>query len=169
LKGIVTNSKKLAASVQAVAEQLKIAAVWNGSRESVDGAKDNYVYEILCYLHIAKAAKSGFNLQIGGRTERLRDGTSVARWPKKPGKKLNFSYFRLFEKSQPAESFQLCPGVKIADKHGKYRAPDVNLLSGGALDPPDYGQLQACWDAKYSIKPGVPVPDVAVSDFGYTF
>ena len=165
----MTNSKKLAQNVQAVAERLRIAAVWNGSRDAVDVCKDHYLYEILCYFHIAKDAKMGFHILISGRTDMLKDGSSVARWPKKPGKKSNFSFLRLRAKNQKNESFQLCPGIEVIDKHGKTRAPDANLLCQNAPDQPKHEHLRACWDAKYSIKPTSPVSDVAVSDFVYTF
>lgn len=165
----MTTSKKLVRSVQAVAAKLQLAGVWNGSRRAVDASKDHYVYELLCYFHIAEAAKVAFTLRLAGRVDSPRNGSLVARWPKKPGKKTNFSFLWLQDSNGPHGCFQLCPGIEIVDKHGKTRAPDGNLLCKDAPNEPTYEHLRACWDAKYSEKLGSSVPDTAVSDFVYTF
>jgi hypothetical protein len=146
-----------------------VAGVWNGSHQAVDANKDHYVYELLCYFHIAEAARVAFTLRLAGRLGSPRDGAPVARWPKKPGKKTNFSFLCLHEINGYRQRFQLCPGIEVQDKHGKSRAPDGNLLCGDAPDEPTYKHLHACWDAKYSERPGSSIPDTAVSDFAYTF
>jgi len=124
---------------------------------------------LLCYFHIAICASGTFKCTIVGKLEKPRVGKTKVRWPKKPGLKANFSYLSLSNKNGVTEIFQLCPGIKITDIHGKDRAPDVNLLTASAPDKPDYSHLNACWDAKHTNRVGTRLPDTAVSDFVFTY
>ena len=163
------DSARFARAVRKVARSLKSAAVWNGTKEAVDGCADDYVFEMLCYFKSAQIAKKAYRLSIAGKTEKDSKGRLLAIWPKKPGYKANFSYFNLSDETTGNVAFQLCPGIRIADIHGKDRAPDVNLLSGSAPISPTHVDLKACWDAKYCSDPTKRMPDTMVSDFIHTF
>ena len=163
----MTTPRELAASLKEVAARLKTAAVWNGTGLAVDAKTDDYVYELLCYFKAATAAMAGFRLEIAGYVGKAKSGKIQARWPKSPGLKANFSYIRLLNGQQ--ERFQLCPGIRIADIHGKDRAPDISLQTAGAPAGPTHSHLVGVWDAKYTAAKGSRVPDVAVADFAYTF
>lgn len=166
----MSSSLELTRDLKAVAAKLKTAAVWSGTGLAVDAVQDDYLYELLCYFCAAVAAGSGFRLRIAGATGTARSGRLAAKWPKKPGKKANFSYISLLDLNTGThEQFQLCPGVKVADFHGKARAPDINLLSAGAPSEPTYSHMAGMWDAKYTAVKEARVPDVAVADFAYTF
>ena len=122
----MSSSLELVRSLKRAAAKLRTAAVWNGTGLAVDAQRDDYLYELLCYFHAAAAAKAGFRLKIAGAAATTRNGKRAAKWPKKPGNKVNFSYISLLDgKSGSHEQFQLCPGVKVTDTHGKARAPDI--------------------------------------------
>jgi hypothetical protein len=163
----MNDARRIARELREAAARLKSAAVWKGSDLAVDAAKDSYVFELLCYFNVALAAKERFAVSLDGKLESRKGGKFVARWPKSPGHKGNFSYLRL--KSEAGNEYQLCPGIEIEDKHGKSRAPDVNLLAGSAGSSPSYRDLLACWDAKYSENTAAPLADQAVADFIYTY
>ena len=163
----MTSPRELTASLRNVAAKLKTAAVWNGTGLAVDAKTDDYVYELLCYFQAATAAMAGFNLEIAGAIGKSKSGKNAAKWPKKPGLKANFSYIRLLNGQQ--ERFQLCPGIRVTDIHGKDRAPDISLQLAGAPAEPTHSHLVGVWDAKYTTTKGSRVPDVAVADFVYTF
>jgi hypothetical protein len=55
------------------------------------------------------------------------------------------------------------------DRHGKRRAPDINLLGANAAEDPSYLHLCAMWDAKYVQDETRRLADTAVSDFVITF
>lgn len=165
----MTNSRTLVTRLQHVAAKLKIAAVWNGTGLAVDAARDDYLYEIYCYFRAALVAATTFQLEVSGAIGKTRRGKAVARWPKKPGKKRNFSYLSLHDKNGKGERFQLCPGVRVNDMHGKDRAPDIILLAAGAPESPTYIHVRAIWDAKYTSTPGVRLPDTQVADFIFTY
>jgi len=166
----MSSSRDLTRNLKQIAAKLKTAAVWNGTGLAVDAEQDDYLYELLCYFRAAVAAGSGFRLEIAGATETNRNGRRAARWPKKPGKKANFSYISLLDSKTGAhEQFQLCPGVKVRDLHGKDRAPDISLLLANAPPQPIYSHVAGVWDAKYTASEEARVPDVAVADFVYTF
>ena len=164
----MANPKSLVRALREVAEKLGKAAVWNGSGLAVDAKRDNYVFELLCYFTLGViAADAGYALQIEGTTAGWR-GKVVARWPKGPGFKKKFSYLKLTSLSGSGPGFQLCPGIEIVDKHGKARAPDINLLNENASMTPGYADLLGCWDAKYSTHASSPLRDEAVADFIHT-
>lgn len=163
------TSTSMVAKLKAAAAELKKAAKWNGSRLAVDANSDNYVYELLCYFHVALAAKDCFDIQVAGYIVNGPRKKRVATWPKSPGMKQNFSFLQLTEAHTQNASFQLCPGIKVTDKNGKKRAPDINLLSGNAPDQPTHQNLLACWDAKHRSNPLVRLSDTDVSDFVYTY
>lgn len=150
--------------VRKIASALKQAAVWHGSALPVDATKADYLYELRCYFLAANAARKDFVVKHHGS----KKSPKHARWPKKPGKKANFSFLMLKHKSAAAASYQLCPGITVTDIHGKGRAPDINLLTGGCSDEPTYAELLGCWDAKYVSDPKARVPDTCISDFVYT-
>ena len=164
----MSSSRELAKDVKKIAEALGKAAVWNRSKKSVDMLKDDYLFELLCFFTLVKRVKSKFGLKLAGNVATV-GGKRSALWPKKPGLKKNFSFFLLRDSVTKTEVFQLCPGIKILDKNNKCRAPDVNLLSGGAPDNLTYAHLVACWDAKHTQNDKSRLPDVAVSDFVYTY
>ena len=166
----MSTALDLVRNLKQAAAKLKTAAVWNGTGLAVDAKRDDYIYELLCYFRAADAAGSGFGLKIAGATATTRNGRRAAKWPKKPGKKANFSYISLRDfKSGSHEQFQLCPGVKVTDIHGKARAPDISLLLAGAPAEPTCSHVAGVWDAKYTASEDARVPDVAVADFVYTF
>lgn len=162
----MTASAQLARELSTVANQLRKASLWNGAMEPVDVVKDDFVYELLCYFRVAVAASTAFSVAMAGSIKQLPSGEVLALWPKKPGKKVNFSYLSLRDGTS-TEQFQLCPGIRITDQDGKDRAPDINLLGANAPSNPHRGHLLCCWDAKYTVKSG-PLSDVAVSDFVFT-
>ena len=53
--------------------------------------------------------------------------------------------------------------------HGKDRAPDMIVLHGGAPSQPTHLHVLAFWDAKYTATPHSRLPDIAVSDFIFTY
>jgi hypothetical protein len=166
----MTSSLDLVRNLKRAAARLKTAAIWNGTGLAVDAKRDDYLYELLCYFRAAGATKSGFRLQIAGAIATAPNGRPAAKWPKKPGKKANFSYISLLDgESGSHEQFQLCPGVKVTDIHGKARAPDILLLSAGAPADPSSSHVVGIWDAKYTASKDSRVPDVAIADFVYTF
>jgi hypothetical protein len=165
----MSSTKTFVKQLKAVAASLKTAAVWNGTSLAVDANKDDYVYELLCYFKIAVSASNACGCSIKGKVDAPVGGKKRARWPKKPALKKNFSYISLSVQSSGVEVFQLCPGIMVDDKHGKARAPDVNLLTAGAPDSPSYKCLCACWDAKHTNQEGSRLPDTAVSDFVFTY
>jgi hypothetical protein len=165
----VSDSKELVRRLRKVAENLRKAAVWNGSGLAVDATKDDYLYELLCYFQLAVLSASKFNVRIAGAVGTSKAGVSFAKWPKKSGYKTNFSYLSIEQAAGKAEIFQLCPGIRIRDIHGKNRAPDIILLSAGAPGRPTFQHVLACWDAKYTSRPESRLPDTAVSDFIFTF
>jgi hypothetical protein len=165
----MNKSRQLASALKVISKNLKLAAVWNTSKDAVDGYSSDYLYENLCLLSAAAAVKGAFTLSLDGKVVVDVKGRTIALWPKKPGHKTNFSYFVLSASHAHVESFQLCPGIRVTDIHGKDRAPDVNLLEGDAPDVPSHFHLKACWDAKYSTNETRRLPDNEVSDFIHTF
>ena len=166
----MTSSLDLVRALKRAADRLKTAAVWNGTGLAVDVERDDYLYELLCFFRAAAAAGAGYRLKISGATTTARNGRPAARWPKKPGNKANFSYLSLLNRQTGSqEQFQLCPGVKVTDTHGKARAPDITLQLAGTPAEPTCSSLAAIWDAKYTASKESRVPDVAVADFAYTF
>lgn len=163
------KSRELSKRLIEIAAELKRAATWNGSGLAVDATGDPFLYELLCYFHVALKASENYTVRVDGRTGTSKGGKLAALWPKKPGLKRNFSYLRLTPKSNvPQPSFQLCPGIKIEDRHQKQRAPDINLMRGDTPSTPTYTHLLLCWDAKYTGRAGSRLADDAVSDFIFT-
>lgn len=163
----MADTRALARELREVAKKLEKAAVWKGSKLAVDAATDSFVYELLCYFHIALAAAAHFEIRVAGLDKSSGVAKPIARWPKSPGHKQNFSYFHLM--SQSDDKYQLCPGINIKDKYNKLRAPDVNLLKGDSHSSPLWKDLLACWDAKFSSHDTKPLKDKEVADFIYTY
>ncbi|WP_420955676.1 hypothetical protein ACNSZH_04130 [Burkholderia gladioli] len=89
-------------------------------------------------------------------------------WPKGPALKCNFSYARITPKAGGAHQYDLNPGIKISDRYGKLRAPDISITEKTGDATPAFGQVTAIWDAKFSERAGSPIGDTNVSDFLYT-
>jgi hypothetical protein len=121
----------------------------------------------LCYLAVAVAATNHFKAVLTLR-KHAQSGKLAPLFPKKPGYKKNFSLLTLKDPNGHVE-FELCPGVWITDRHGKRRAPDINLLCGNASDSPDHAELRGIWDAKYVYDEVKRLADTDVADFVYTF
>ncbi len=176
----MSASTILVGQLKAIAVELKKAAVWNGTSLAVDAATDDFLFELYCYFQMAIWQKKKYVIRVAGnvtppkkaKKQAFNSGKAnlkdEAHWPKKPALKTNFSYLSLKLKNG-SEAYQLCPGIRVTDKHGKDRAPDINLLVSNASDTPTYSDLCGCWDAKYTSKSNRPLPDIAVSDFIYTF
>lgn len=152
-----------------VSRKLKKAANWNGTTLHVDAKCDSFVYELTCYFRAATSVSNSYGVQVAGKLLRSGSGHVKARWPMGPGKKSNFSFLHILDDSNGTVAYQLCPGVNVADRHGKDRAVDINLLKHSTGDNPKYRDLLGVWDAKHSIKPSSRLPDSAVSDFVFTF
>ena len=165
----MSNAKDMVRRLKTVASQVKSAATWNGSLLPVDATKDDYIYELYCYFDLAVVASAHFGLRVSGEFDINHNGKRAAKWPKKPANKKNYSYLSLREPVAGDEIFQLCPGIKVQDRHGKARAPDINLLWAAAPDEPSHAHAVAIWDAKYTCKIGTRLPDTAVSDFFVTY
>jgi hypothetical protein len=165
----MSSAKELVRRLRSVASQVKSAATWNGSLLPVDATKNDYIYELYCFFRLATAASPHFCIRVSGTIDIAGTGKRAAKWPKKPANKKNYSYLSLQESRSKNEVFQLCPGIKINDIHGKARAPDLNLLIAGAPEEPGHADVVSMWDAKFTSKQGSRLPDTAVSDFLFTY
>ena len=161
------NDLDLVRRVHQLGNALKRAAQWQGSSIEVDSAKDDFVYELLCYVSAALAAAIHFKTELILRPH-PKSKKMVPLFPKKPGHKKNFSLLLLRRPDSKVE-FELCPGIVVEDRHGKRRAPDINLLCANAPADPKHIHLCAMWDAKYVRDDSQRVADTAVSDFVVTF
>ena len=64
---------------------------WQGSSIEVDGAKDDFVFELLFYLTVAVESSTHFSATLILRPL-SKSGPSVPLFPGKPGHKKNFSF-----------------------------------------------------------------------------
>jgi hypothetical protein len=161
------SDRDLVRRVRKLGDALEKAAEWQGSLIEVDGAKDYFVYELLCYASAALAATTHFKVTLVLRPH-PKSKKLVSLFPRKPGCKKNFSLL-LLKGSGDQIVFQLCPGIFVEDRHGKRRAPDINLLAADAAEDPAYLHLLAMWDAKHIRDQTQRLADTAVSDFVVTF
>jgi hypothetical protein len=146
--------------LRAVKHTLADAAVWS-THAAVDTGQDSYVFEFLCFLNLCAELEAGHELEVVTRKKK-------AVWPKGPALKCNFSYARITPKAGGAHEYDLNPGIKISDRYGKLRAPDISITEKTGDATPAFGQVTAIWDAKFSERAGSPIGDTNVSDFLYT-
>ncbi|WP_160639514.1 hypothetical protein [Burkholderia sp. ISTR5] len=146
--------------LRAVKHTLADAAVWS-THAAVDTDQDSYVFEFLCFLNLCAELEVGHELEVVTRKKK-------AVWPKGPALKCNFSYARITPKAGGAHEYDLNPGIKISDRYGKLRAPDISITERTGDATPAFGQITAIWDAKFSERAGSPIGDTNVSDFLYT-
>ncbi|WP_186206468.1 hypothetical protein [Burkholderia gladioli] len=146
--------------LRAVKHTLADAAVWS-THAAVDTGQDSYVFEFLCFLNLCAELEAGHELEVVTRKKK-------AVWPKGPALKCNFSYARITPKAGRAHEYDLNPGIKISDRYGKLRAPDISITEKTGDATPAFGQVTAIWDAKFSERAGSPIGDTNVSDFLYT-
>ncbi|MEK6367262.1 MAG: hypothetical protein V4803_15140 [Burkholderia gladioli] len=146
--------------LRAVKHTLADAAVWS-THAAVDTDQDSYVFEFLCFLNLCAELEVGHELEVVTRKKK-------AVWPKGPALKCNFSYARITPKAGGAHEYDLNPGIKISDRYGKLRAPDISITEKTGDATPAFGQVTAIWDAKFSERAGSPIGDTNVSDFLYT-
>ncbi|WP_186052235.1 hypothetical protein [Burkholderia gladioli] len=146
--------------LRAVKHTLADAAVWS-THAAVDTDQDSYVFEFLCFLNLCAELEVGHELEVVTRKKK-------AVWPKGPALKCNFSYARITPKAGGAHEYDLNPGIKISDRYGKLRAPDISITERTGDATPAFGQVTAIWDAKFSERAGSPIGDTNVSDFLYT-
>ncbi|WP_186097209.1 hypothetical protein [Burkholderia gladioli] len=146
--------------LRAVKHTLADAAVWS-THAAVDTDQDSYVFEFLCFLNLCAELEVGHELEVVTRKKK-------AVWPKGPALKCNFSYARITPKAGGTYEYDLNPGIKISDRYGKLRAPDISITEKTGDATPAFGQVTAIWDAKFSERAGSPIGDTNVSDFLYT-
>ncbi|MGZ0005232.1 hypothetical protein [Burkholderia gladioli] len=146
--------------LRAVKHTLADAAVWS-THAAVDTDQDSYVFEFLCFLNLCAELEVDHELEVVTRKKK-------AVWPKGPALKCNFSYARITPKAGGAHQYDLNPGIKISDRYGKLRAPDISITEKTGDATPAFGQVTAIWDAKFSERAGSPIGDTNVSDFLYT-
>ncbi|WP_186034851.1 hypothetical protein [Burkholderia gladioli] len=146
--------------LRAVKHTLADAAVWS-THAAVDTDQDSYVFEFLCFLNLCAELEVGHELEVVTRKKK-------AVWPKGPALKCNFSYARITPKAGGTHEYDLNPGIKISDRYGKLRAPDISITEKTGDATPAFGQVTAIWDAKFSERAGSPIGDTNVSDFLYT-
>ncbi|WP_186061485.1 hypothetical protein [Burkholderia gladioli] len=146
--------------LRAVKHTLADAAVWS-THAAVDTGQDSYVFEFLCFLNLCAELEVGHELEVVTRKKK-------AVWPKGPALKCNFSYARITPKAGGTHEYDLNPGIKISDRYGKLRAPDISITEKTGDATPAFGQVTAIWDAKFSERAGSPIGDTNVSDFLYT-
>jgi hypothetical protein len=154
--------------VKTVSQKLRRACRWAGSMADVDADEDDFLYEILCYLTLAKESLAAHELILVARplSSKVKP---VARWPRKPGKKQNFSYLKLHDASIGTHIYDLCPGIRIVDREHKERSPDVSLTVPTGDTTPEYHHVRGVWDAKFRLNAAHRIDDTEVSDFVFTF
>lgn len=161
------NSRKLIKQLRAVAKDVKKAAEWTGSRLAVDGAKDPYVYELLCYLTLCKEIAPHFKLKLVAKYDPTTR-KQTANWPRSPGLKEKHSYFTLHDQAGGCH-FELCPGIKVLDQYGQHRAADINLLRPSTAPHPTHKDVHGVWDAKYRVEATRRVSGPELFDFVLTY
>ncbi len=133
----------------------------------MDGDKDHYVYELLCYLALCKQVTGHYRIRLVPRDD-PKTHKRTAKWPRSPGLKEKHSYFTLHDQTGQCQ-FELCPGIKVMDKYGIHRAADINLLRGSASPQPTFRDVYGIWDAKYRIKATARIDGPEFADFVYTY
>jgi hypothetical protein len=161
------NSRTLIRQLRDVAKHVKNAAEWKGSGFAVDGAKDHYVYELLCYLTLCKEVAQHFKLKLVARYD-PKTKKPTANWPKSPGRKEKHSYFRLQDQANHCH-FELCPGIKVADQYDQDRAADINLLRPSDSLHPTHTDVCGIWDAKYRVEATRRIEGPELFDFVLTY
>ncbi|MEX3630307.1 MAG: hypothetical protein VB138_13475 [Burkholderia sp.] len=127
----------------------------------MDTDQDSYVFEFLCFLSLCVELEVDHELEVVPRKKKVA-------WPKGPALKCNFSYTKITPKAGGTHQYDLNPGIKISDRYGKLRAPDISITARTGDATPAFGQVTAIWDAKFSEHADSPIGDTNVSDFLYT-
>ena len=100
---------------------------------------ESFLFEMKILLELLYALK-----QAGWTIDIERPGGEI-RFVRAPAKKSTASYFRI---SKDGTTRQITQGTKVADRHGKERAPNICLQAGMAGMAPTYQDVLALWDAK---------------------
>ncbi|MEO9533657.1 MAG: hypothetical protein ABJG68_01560 [Crocinitomicaceae bacterium] len=147
--------------IKTFAKAIKKAAKWNDSGDTLlhiethktDKKKREYIYEFFCYIRILKDLKANYEIEF------IKGGTGGSQFPKAPGLKKNFPFFRLTNKTDGTDQFDYCAGIKVKGKAKEYSAPDISFILDDKLNDPDYTKIKMLHDAKYKHSAKAKVSD----------
>lgn len=153
------HDKNLINQVRKSAALLRIAGSWVNSGLPLN-LEDDFVFELYVLFRLI--------IDLGNTYEVKYDpgiGNKMNKFPQKPANKQGRPKFEVYRKSDGVLLWQICTGTKIADIHGKKRAPDISFQSAQASDTPSYSQIELIWDAKYRKNSGDAITDHEFSSF----
>lgn len=105
------------------------------------------IYEFYCLLRVLEDLKKNYKIEL------INNPKNDKVFPQAPGKKENYTYFKLSIKSDPSSGFQVCFGTKIALSKvvGKFIAPDISFqILASPLNPTESDVL-LIMDPKYKF------------------
>ncbi len=125
---------------------------WDSSGEcfgyfnSLSTYKPDRIYEFLCMMKILEDLSHKNNIKIISR-----DKSKNLKFPKSPGKKINYSYFIIESKEDLKKKYQLCLGTEVllSDAPDSPIAPDITFQNIESTDAPNESMVEMVFDAKY--------------------
>jgi len=143
------------------ARTLAEAATWAKSQLPLK-VNDDFLYEIYILFELLHDLKNQYAIKyIEGR------GDTRHHFPRKPALKSGRPRFEVLDKRSQHTLWQICAGTRIADIHGKDRAPDLSFQSPDAGDAPGYTEVIMIWDAKYKTDDRTRITMAELSEFGW--
>lgn len=132
-------------------DAIKDLSQWRGSKEVfgyIDGDPGNkvdYIYEFYCGMCLLKDLSKQHRI-----VAHKRNGKIV--FPKKPGAKANYSYFKIYDKGGAKLLNQFCFGTKIfiSGSPSTNFSSDLSIQKDNASDIPSDKDVVIILDAKYS-------------------
>lgn len=103
------------------------------------------IYEFYCLLRILEDLAPNYNVEM------VNNPKNDQVFPQAPGKKENYSYFKLRLKSKLDSEFQICFGTKIgrSDLPDDFFTPDISFQTASATNHPNELDALLIFDAKY--------------------
>jgi hypothetical protein len=142
------------------ARSLHVAATWVNSGLPLK-VTDDFLYELFILFELIYDLTSHYLVEYFEG-----NGTKQHNFPRKPANKEGWPKFTVWHKDDHVLLWQICAGTKIADIHGKKRAPDITFQIATSSDTPNYQDLVLIWDAKYTMTSTTRIRPEDLSEFG---
>jgi hypothetical protein len=154
----IATDRELISRTKESARALNVAARWVNSNRPLR-LSDDFLFELFVLFELILDLKKQYRIKyLEGK------GNKINQFPRSPALKQDRPRFEVYDTNGNI-LWQICPGTKISDIHGRERAPDISFQIATSPDNPQYKHVILIWDAKYRTNSDHRITDAELSEF----
>lgn len=132
-----------------------------GHFKYIESKPADKIYEFYCLMKIIEDLRTHYIISLipGTRDKRV--------FPEAPANKIGWAYFKIINKNDSKNKFQICYGTNIKFSLAPLTtiAPDISIQTFDSTDDPDESMVELIMDAKYKYDKNTALPIEQIHSF----